>query len=535
MKHFALLLLLFPFFGLSQPLTKAPAVTGQQYIIDIPEFSGKPEFKASTNNALLWNASHDTLWRFKKNINDWVTVDNENTKNIYRYGAAGHIDTVVIVHSDTVYGIGPQGEQGIQGPKGDPGQTGAKGDKGDPGVQGIQGVQGPMGLTGAQGPQGVKGDKGDTGATGPAGPPGVCPPCPPSGGAFPFNIIVATTSDNQPAIQAAVNETYSSGKPIYIIGNDVPMASGVNIPNNIKTLVIYGWATLRATNTGSWSFFYSDLPTNTAQAEGVYTNRRLSFYNLIFKGNGKNQTGFDLMAGEGILYDHCWFYSCKVGINATFQMRSQANYCEYNNCTDGLVIQSGVGRWADAGSSTTCSNGFSAVYNRGYGGNDLSNNSFITVKDASSITIDHPVCEGWKYNVGIDINCTSTTSNGPIIIAPHFECAQPCGTAFIKYRAASLTLTITNPMLIKPSIYVLVESVSSYPSVIFDGIQSNRVAWSSGQKIFTSNGGSWTFTHCDDPFRSATNVASMFTGTITQGCGVGVGANRFCLEDPIPR
>ena len=484
MKKLLLILLMLPMLSFGQRKVTAFYLYGQ----------GKPT-QDVTNTEGTFTLSIDyknkNIWRSTNTPGVWVY---ETDSNLYK----DHFPP-----------------EPIPGPKGDPGKDGNNGRDGIDGKDGESIV----------GPTGAKGDKGDTGA------PGICPPC---NTTFPFIAIITNGVDDRAQIQAAVDQAYINGKTIWLVGPSFKLSGGIKIQNNHRLLDIEGWGELYATNSNTWTFFYSDLPSSNSQAEGVYTNRRMFFSKLIFHGMGKNQTGFDLMATEGVSYDRCWFYGLKIAIDATFQLRSDAYYCEYNNCTEGLKVRSGIGRWTGATASNSCSNGFAAPYNRGYGGSGLTDKNMISVYDASSVEIDHPVCEGWQYDIGIDVNSTSNTSNGIIINSPHFECANPCGTSFIKIRSGGYIHRIDNPIFIKPSLYILAESNGQYPSIILDHISSNKVSFT-GSPIFSNSGVSWKFQNADDPFRNNTTIQSMFTGSIANGCGQGAGSSKWCIENPINR
>lgn len=86
--------------------------------------------------------------------------------------------SVLVVGSDAVGPIGPQGATGATGPQGPTGLTGPtgpvgftgpQGPQGDTGPVGPTGPTGPIGLTGPTGPQGIQGIQGIQGDTGPQG------------------------------------------------------------------------------------------------------------------------------------------------------------------------------------------------------------------------------------------------------------------------------------------------------------------------------------------------------------------------------
>jgi hypothetical protein len=392
------------------------------------------------------------------------------------------------------------------------GSVGPKGDKGDKGDTGAQGIQGP------------KGDKGDQGIQGPPG----------SGGggsaSLPFIYVVPNNVDDTANIQAAINDSYVSGRALYLAGK-YRLSSGIKIQKDHRYLEIKGWAQLYAINTNAWTFFYTDLPTSNGEAEGVMTMRRLKFSNLVLYGNSQAQTGFDIMATEAAVYEYIWCYDMKLGLNVSFGLRTKIDFCEMNACIDGVKVISGAGRWTGATNSNSCSNGTLISYLRTY--NAVNTNVALEVSDASNVEINYFVIEGGKVNIGLLYNAMSTTSTGLNVRKIHYECAQVAGTAVVKIRSSTMNHAIIEPAFGKQSIYVMVDNGGvGYPNVTISDISSNRIYWNGVDKIFHNTGGNWTFSNCDDPMRQASELQKMFTGTPVQQ---GSGPNSFRITNPINR
>lgn len=382
---------------------------------------------------------------------------------------------------------------------------------------------------------GTQGPKGDTGATGPAGRDGVCPNCPPLGnggsGSFnsPFYYVNTNGVDDAATLQMFIDSSYITGKNIFLVSN-LKMSRGVKIAKDHKRLSVEGWAEITSTNTGAWTFFYSDVPANTGEAEGVYTMRRLNFSKIILKGQGQAQTGFDLMASEGANYEFIWGYDMKCVINVTFGLRTRLDYIEANGSIDGIKIISGVGRWANATNSNSCSNGCTINSYRCYAAQNT--NTALIIESASNTVINYIVIEGFKVNIGIQYDAMSTTSTGLECNNIHYECAQVAGVAVIKIRSSTMSHYINAPAFGKQSVFVMVEAVSGYPNVTLSNISSNRIYWNGVDKIFNNSGGNWTFQNCDDPLRSTDELKKMFAGTPVTTNG---GPNSVRITLPIAR
>ena len=382
------------------------------------------------------------------------------------------------------------------------------------------------------------GVKGDPGPAGTPGRDGVCPSCPPVSGGSSQNIyyIVSNGVDDQPAIQRAVDSSYVTGRSITLDGK-LKLSKGVKIQKDHRYLNIKGMAELEATNENIWTFFYSDAPQNVTEAESIYAFRKINFEHLILKGKNKKQNGFDLHATEGAIYYHIWCYDLNTAINISFGLRNWVNFCEVNCCVDGVLVQSGAGRYIDNTGNTTstsCSNGTVIDNLRAYGCENVSNVG-LKIYDASLVKVDGLVVEGHQFNIGLDENNTSSTSTGLNAERIHFECRLPAKVAVIKIRSSTAIHTINRPNFIKPSTYVLTESVG-YPFVNIMNAENQRIYWDGTSKIFSSGSGtSWKFTQCDEPFHTQSNISKMFDRVMNQGCGIGSGANSWCAEDPVNR
>jgi len=378
----------------------------------------------------------------------------------------------------------------------------------------------------AKGQKGDKGDKGDA---------GVCPTCPPSGGTsgkFPFIVVFSNGTNDTPTIQKAVDSAYVTGQSVQLIGI-LKMASGVKIPKDIEFLDIGGGARLDAINNNAWTYFYSETPTSVTEAEGVYTNRRLYFHDLELRGwnsgAGQQQVGFDLMASENARYINLKGYNLKRFIDLTFALKTRVESCEANACIDGLVIRSGSGRYNGATLENASSNTCTVVDFRVYG--TLWTNTGISVADASLVELNGIELEGGFMNIGIDYDCTASTSTGLNLSRVHFEAAIPCSIAVIRIKSSTMLHVIDQPNLIKPSILVEVIPINGgYPNVKFTNSSNQRVLFDDVNPILkTAVGVGWKFDNCDQPF-VAYKMPKIFTGaTMTNSCVRENGLSRWCI------
>jgi len=381
------------------------------------------------------------------------------------------------------------------------------------GVNGIQGIQGPQGPVGPQGPAGSG-----------------------SGGSTTQSIyhIITNGVDDSPAIQRAVDSSYKTGREVFIDGF-AKMSHGIKVAKDQSIIIRGTTAKITATNTGTWTFFYSDAPATVQEAEGVYAFRKIKFIDMVLQGQGTQNT-FDLHASEGASYERLWAYDMQTGFNLAFSLRSRVIQCEANNCVDGLVIQSGVGRYVNNTNNTTstsCSNGVTVEDFRAYGG--LNSNTGIKVLDASLVSVDGFVAEGQKFNIAYDYQAMSSTSTGMNLNRMHLETKYPCTISAIKIRSSTMSHVIDFPNLIKPSMLVSVDDAGGYPQINIKNISNQRLFWDGVNPVFSNTtGSSWKFTNCDNPI-NPTDITKMFKQSISIGCGVGAGANKVCIENQINR
>ena len=389
----------------------------------------------------------------------------------------------------------------------------AKGEKGDQGIQGVQGERGQMGIQGVQGQQGIQGA---TGPTGPKGADGVCPSCPPtSGGVFPFNIVIDNGTDNKASTQAAIDDSYVTGKPIWLIGNNFKMSSGTLIPVDIKQLEINGAGIIVATNSNVWTLFSSRLPVNKQEAEDKYTNRRLTFRNLTFNGMGQKQTMFDLQCTEGAVYDNIEGKDLALIIDNSFGLRSIISNPESVNCIESWRIKSAAGKYPDATIENSAPNGTTITDARIYGGaNTLTS---LLIADCSGCKVDGLVVEGARHNIGVELDYTSPTSTPVEINRVHFEAAQPCGVALFRVKSSTLLHTFNQLNLVKPSIFFeIIPLGTGNPKITIENTSNQRIVYS-GTPIFkTANRVMWEFVNCDVPLTVNQNIPQIFTGSTMQ-------------------
>lgn len=362
---------------------------------------------------------------------------------------------------------------------------------------------------------------------------GTCPACPPSGGGvFPFNVVIDNGVDNRQAVIAAFEDSYTSAKPIWLIGNDFKMSGGVLIDvKRAKSIQVNGSGIIVATNSNVWTLFGCALPTNVAEAEGVNTNVRYVFNNLVFHGQGKAQTMFDLQATEGAVYNNIEGKNLKLGIDNTFGLRSIISNPEFIHCTDGIKSRSAAGKYPDATAENSAPNG--TVVRDARSVADGSGNIAFSFSDCSLCEIDGVVIEGTKHNVGVDWDCSSSTSTPSTTRRYHFEGAVPCGIAALRIKSSTMTHIIDNPNMIKPSMMVeVIPSGGGYPNVKWMNVSNQRVYFDDVNPILrTAVGVGWKFENCDSPFVEY-KMAKLFTGVnMTNSCVRENGLSRWCIYD----
>lgn len=343
--------------------------------------------------------------------------------------------------------------------------------------------------------------------------------------------VTPNGSDDTANLQAALNEQKTTGKKIELAGT-YKISSGLTIaPDHLYTN-IEGWAKIQAINQNAFTFFSSPTPTDTAQAEGQYTQRKIKMSNLVLQGWGKQQTGIDLFAWEGAKFEQIWGGEMKRFMDVTFGLRTIIEECEANGCTDGFIVRSGVGRWANATTSNSCSNGTTLSHCRVYcGGTNIG----IGVYDASGCVIDYPVVEGGSVNRGIDYASLSPTSTGLKLYRYHFECNGTVSDAQVVIRSSTMTHVLDAPQFGVNGTAVRVEG-GGYPQIVIRDISSGRFP-AAPNRLKHMAGASWQFENCDDPLRTFASVLTNFDQggvAMREACGFNAGANAICVR-PVSR
>ena len=419
-----------------------------------------------------------------------------------------------------------------------PGPTGAQGPIGPQGPQGERGLPGIIGPAGPMGPQGIQGIQGETGPAGPQGPPG------PSGGSTgPGNFITVEPNgtDDTLNLQAAIDLAFVTMKTIKLAGV-YRVSKALVVPKNIPFLHVQGWAELRAINSNTWSFFYSPVPANNAEAEGQYTFRRIIIENLKFVGNNWAQTAIDIQSTEGVTVQHLWGYDLKLGIHAPFWLRGMIYKTEWNGCIEGIRLIDGEGLWQNATGANSCPNGTSMIDNRVYCKTNTT--TAVTVANGSNIDINGLVVEGNTCGIGLYYKSTSTTATGLRLKRFHFECINGTSDSQIVIRSSTRTHILDAPLFYfgpawtaRKGWFLRLEG-SGYKQVQFINYDSGKFYdGSKGPVIQHENGTSYKFVNCDDPLRNFNTVKSLFQSSVNlnQACGTNAGANAICLENPINR
>jgi hypothetical protein len=219
-------------------------------------------------------------------------------------------------------------------------------------------------------------------------------------------------------------------------------------------------------------------------------------------------------------------------MDVTFGLRTIIEECEANGCTDGFIIRSGAGRWADATTSNSCSNGTTLSHCRVY---CAGTNVGIGIYDASGCVIDYPVVEGGSVNRGIDYASMSPTSTGLKLYRYHFECNGTVSDAQVVIRSSTMTHVLDAPQFGVNGTCVRIEG-GGYPQIVIRDISSGRFP-AAANRFKHMAGASWQFDNCDDPLRTFASVVTNFDQggvTLREACGFNAGANAICVK-PISR
>jgi hypothetical protein len=381
---------------------------------------------------------------------------------------------------------------------------------------------------------GLKGEKGDN---------GVCPTCPPTSGGgtinsiqFPFIIVISNKVDDTAQLQAAIDSSKVNWKTIWLNGV-YRVSNTLWVAREHIFLDIRGYAELRAINSNKFTILMSPAPPNNSDAEGAYTNRRISIDKIHFRGVNNAQSGINFQSSLGVSITECYGWELDIFITMPFSLRGKIDHCEANGCRVGFVITTGEGRWPNAGSSTSCSNGAIFTNNRVYC--QSYTDTAVIMVDASHLQMRNNVVEGHSTKVGLYYKSTSTTADGANLYDWHFELINGATDAQVIIRSSTRTHILDrvyfyfNPNWTTPVGKFLKLEGGGYKQIQFVNYASGKFYdGSKGPMIQHEAGTSYKFVNCDDPLRNTTTIRSLFTASLNQACGINAGANTFCIENP---
>lgn len=212
---------------------------------------------------------------------------------------------------------------------------------------GTVGPQGPMGPVGPQGP------KGDTGATGPAGPTGPMGPQGPAGsgsGSSASIVVIPNGVDDTANLQAAINQSYTTGKPIDLYGTYY-ISAGLTFQKDHELVINGNRAKIRTKNTTAYTMLSSTVANMTDADLAVH--RMIHVDRVTFYG-ATTQKGLEPGPGYGCTFTNLKFYGLGHALHLRFSLHAKVTNCQAINCTDGFTAD--YGNWTGATISNSQSN-----------------------------------------------------------------------------------------------------------------------------------------------------------------------------------
>ena len=361
-------------------------------------------------------------------------------------------------------------------------------------------------------------------------------------GQFPFIIVISNKVDDTAQLQAAIDSAKTNWKTIWLNGV-YRVSNTLWVAREHIFLDIRGYAELRAINSNKFTMLMSPVPPNNGDAEGAYTNRRISIDKIHFRGLNNAQSGINFQSSLGVSITECYGWELDVFITMPFGLRAKIDHCEANGCRVGFVITTGEGRWQGAGSSTSCSNGAIFTNNRVYC--QSWTDTAVVMVDASHLQMRNNVIEGHSAKVGLYYKSTATTADGANLYDWHFELINGTTDAQLIIRSSTRNHTLdrvyfyTNPNWTSMKGWHLKLEGGGYKQIDFVNYSSGKFYdGSKGASIAHDAGTNYNFINCDDPLRNQTTVKSLFNATINYACGTTAGtrgANTFCFQNPVNR
>jgi hypothetical protein len=347
------------------------------------------------------------------------------------------------------------------------------------------------------------------------GDPGVCPPCTTGSGVFPFIVVVGTGNDDL-AVNQAIQDNRTTGKPIVLVGTITTGDILINKDNYKLTINGYGakW-NFRSTSTKG---LYRQTPVNNKEALDYYTTAQFIIEGVEFTGN-TGMIALDLGASYMSAYRDLKFNSFKTAIHLRFALRTIIDNCMATNCMNGFLVD--IGNWPDASytssnsqsNQTTISN--SRVQYQIAGG---SGNTAIGVYGCSGVVVENCIVEGAKYKRAIEKdfkmcpNDKDFTARNLHLEGIYGNAGAGSGEAYIYIRLVGVADI--------DGVY------SQYSGCLVDAggqpgevtVQVSHVSWTvkdGAGKLFNNAGGvKWVF-DANSYQSNITGTPSLFTGVAT--------------------
>ena len=259
------------------------------------------------------------------------------------------------------------------------------------------------------------------------------------------------------------------GPADYYINRTIQLPEITRKTDNTIFLIEGGGCTISSTNFDGYAFFET-LPSNQRIGLDIFTTRRFTISNIIFRGNalpGKGAVGIRIGATFHSLFENIHFADLDTGIVLRHAMSTEIYRCNavniYSIC---YYLGSGTGVWPGANAPNSGSNQSRVIASRmfvapgQYAGVYISNSSECRVDD---FTVDGGMERNTSYVIYINTGGTTTVKDG-YVKGIHGEAAVD--SALVKFRGSGNALFDVSDLFVQMKCTLVeLEATNGYAQV----------------------------------------------------------------------
>jgi hypothetical protein len=337
---------------------------------------------------------------------------------------------------------------------------------------------------------------------------------------FPFAFPGQFSGDDASRLEQAI----ATGKTVWLDGN-LSISRPVTLPKyRSGGLIIHG-GFYRIKATTNFSGYLIGRAGPTSLNDAIQMMYPVAIYNLILEGF-PNQTGLDVGAGYGHVYENIQCWNLKVGIHLKFSLQAQVNNLKAWFCEAGSVAD-----WYQGLSWATLTNSQSnvTVYRSPRFYFNSPNAIGIAMYSCDGCSVYDLIIEGTTARHGVLFDAMGATNVRKLSLhGLHVECSQGLSAEAVRILCPGGYAEITDIIGHYPD--MMVSAVSSGVLVV----RVDNVGWwvKKNGKVFHNSNCGWVLSNLTEQIIQTSNLnsslQSVFTGTVpTPTTGAVHGYNLF--------